>query len=252
VYYGGPAGLHAIGVRMRAARLAALVVAVMPSLATAHDSPTSVTPPEIERYKFGVESDCRDAGARKADPPVQVNSFCSCLLDTLNRNLSTFDWQKATFFSQQNLPEKEAGVIAPLRDKIEQCHTAALAAAPAPPSPEKPVPSLVGAWQWKRPASDCRVLYTLRSDGTGLILRGEEKTEVTYVLSGPSQSGRYKLALTTTKYHGGRDCAGSSTDTTGKTIDAYLVVAPDGNTMAMCDSDFGLSCRGPFEKKESN
>ncbi len=239
---------------MSPARLATFVVATIAACAAAaHDSPASVTPLEIQQYKFGIERGCRDAGARRADPPAQVDIFCSCVIDTLNQNLSTFDWQKATFFGQQNRDKEEAQAMGPALDKIEKCHSAALSAAPAPPAPEKPAPSLVGAWEWTRKGSNCRVLYTFRGDGTGLILRGEEKTEVTYVVSGASKaSGRNRLAMTTTRYLGGRDCAGSNADTTGKTAEAYLLIAPDGNTMAMCDSDLGLDCRGPFERKKSD
>jgi hypothetical protein len=110
-------------------------------------------------------------------------------------------------------------------------------------------PYLVGTWEWTRKKNSCSEQYVFREDGTLLIRRGDERTENTYLMSWtPEPNGRYKLAMTTVKDDGGRDCADSTEDSTGRRSIVYILLGQSRETMILCDSPAGADCIGPLKR----
>jgi len=90
-------------------------------VATPHNDASEISSFEVSVYKAGLEKGCRDAGRNRGDSAAQVDSFCSCLVTTLNDRLSESDWKRATFFAQQRRDRDEYGVVAPHMPAVEQC-----------------------------------------------------------------------------------------------------------------------------------
>lgn len=235
---------------MKLVPLSILLPLAIAGCVSAPIAPTAVTDQEIERYKFGLDRGCRDTGARKGDPQAKTDSFCSCMLDTFNRSLSKAEWQQAMFYTQRRQDREEMQVLAPYMPLVESCRGQPSSKPASPTTQDKPRPSILGSWEWTRKTNNCTEVYSFRSNGTAFVVSGDEKTENTYALSEVlASSGRYKLTMTTTKYFGGRDCSDSSEDSTGKTSNVYLLFSPDGNMLAMCESELGTACFGPLKKR---
>lgn len=88
---------------------------------TPHKQPTEVTTLEVSVYKAGIKKGCVDAGGRKGDDPTKTSNFCSCVVQTLEHEMSEPEWQSATFYSQQRQGSLEQGVIAPYMAKVQAC-----------------------------------------------------------------------------------------------------------------------------------
>ena len=59
----------------------------------------------------------------------------------------------------------------------------------------------------------------------------------------PEQAGRLaKLTFTTIKDYGGKDCAGSTSDSTGQSAEMYIGISPDSTKMLNCDTSEGQDC----------
>lgn len=232
--------------------LAALMLAGCATSPPAVESPESVTDFDIDRYQFGMDRDCRDEGAKRGETASTIDAFCNCVFLTLQRNFTRSDWRRAVYFAMSGRERDEYEVLAPVMSTVGACR-----ALPPPPggvslSSTPPGASLVGSWEWWRPADKCREVYTFREDGTARIESGNERTENTYVLSDkPEPSGRLKLTLTTTKYLSGRNCDGSVQDVTGKTQSLYVLFGPENRMLAVCKSVADLDCIGPLKKTAS-
>lgn len=228
---------------------ALVVLAGCATTPSAPESPESVTDFDIDRYQFGMDRDCRDEGARRGEAASTVDAFCNCVFLTLQHNLTRSDWRRAIYFSMSGRERDEYEVLAPVMSTVGACR-----ALPPPPgggslTSAPPGASLVGSWQWWRPADKCREVYTFHEDGTARIESGNERTENTYVLSDkPEPSGRVKLTLTTTKYLSGRNCEGSVQDVTGRTQSLYVLFGPENQMLAVCKSVADLDCIGPLKK----
>jgi hypothetical protein len=125
--------------------------------------------------------------------------------------------------------------------------TSSWAPAQAPSVDNSP---LVGTWIMTDPATHCTEVYDFRRDGSVYIVSGDERSESTYALSArPGPSGRHRLTVTMQKYYGGKDCAGTTDDTTGKPNTSYLLFFPGKRLMAVCqDETSDEKCFGPLQK----
>jgi hypothetical protein len=124
---------------------------------------------------------------------------------------------------------------------------AALHAAPAPAgSADHP---LIGRWQWTHTASGCVETYEFRNDGTARVTSGEERLDERYEISPIAEGARrYRLTMTTVKDYGGKDCVGSTDDTTGKSSVGYIEFGPSGDSMLFCADATRTRCMGPLRK----
>lgn len=232
---------------MRSRSLIFLALLAIAGCASTLKSPDAVTQADIDRYQFGLYRDCQEAGAQRGQPQLRIDVFCNCAYETLNQNLSRSDWKRAVYYYLNGRDREELQVISPIMEKAAMCR-----ALPLPEEsgavPQGP-PSLVGRWGWTNPIDNCKETYTFRADGTVRIESGNERTENTYQLSDrPETSGRIKMTLTTTKYIRGLTCAGTSEDTTGKTVTRYVLFGPENEMLAVCKSVTDLDCTGPLEK----
>jgi hypothetical protein len=120
------------------------------------------------------------------------------------------------------------------------------AAAAAAGSIDHPI---VGRWQLTHTASGCVETYEFRDDGTARVTSFEETLDERYeVSSTPEGRRRYRLTMTTVKDHGGRDCVGSTEDTTGKSSVGYIEFSSSTDTMIFCADATGAKCMGPLRK----
>jgi hypothetical protein len=110
-------------------------------------------------------------------------------------------------------------------------------------------PNIVGTWEWTRKSSVCSEQYTYRDDGTLRIRRGEELTENTYLMSWAQEpSGRYRLTIVTVKDDRGRDCEGSTADSSGQQSIVYVLFGQSRETMIQCGSPAGADCTGIMQR----
>jgi hypothetical protein len=108
---------------------------------------------------------------------------------------------------------------------------------------------LVGRWQWTHTASGCVETYEFRNDGTARVTSGEERLDERYDISPIAEGARrYRLTMTTVKDHGGKDCVGSTDDTTGKSSVGYIEFDPSGDSMLFCADATRTKCMGPLRK----
>jgi hypothetical protein len=212
-------------------------------------SPDAVTQADIDRYQFGLYRDCQEAGAKHGQPQLRIDVFCNCAFETLKQNLSRSDWNRAVYYYLNGRDRDELQVISPIMAKVAMCRALPLPEPEGSAAVSQGPPSLVGRWGWTNPIDNCRETYTFRGNGTVRIESGNERTENTYRLSDtPETTGRIKITLTTTEYIGGMTCAGSSEDTTGKTITRYVLFGPENEMLAVCKSVADLDCVGPLDK----
>jgi hypothetical protein len=108
--------------------------------------------------------------------------------------------------------------------------------------------ALVGRWQWTHTGSGCVETYEFRRDGTARVTSGEETLDERYEISPTAESRRYRLTMTTVKDHGGKDCVGSTDDTTGKSSSGYIEFDPAGDSMLFCADATRARCMGPLRK----
>jgi hypothetical protein len=110
-------------------------------------------------------------------------------------------------------------------------------------------PSLTGTWEWTRKINNCSEQHIYRDDGTATIRSGDERSDLTFRLAwSPEPNGRYKLTMTTVKDHGGRNCAESDEDQTGRTDELYVLFSQSRETMLVCRSPAGSDCIGPLRR----
>jgi len=120
--------------RATAALIALAWAATAPA---AQQSAAQVTDVQVSNYKRVAAEGCRDAGKKQGDPEEQVNAFCGCVMDTLDKSMSTAQWREVVSYSLSNQPEQEAKALTPHLAKTKAC-------APKPPSSEpaaKPTPT---------------------------------------------------------------------------------------------------------------
>jgi hypothetical protein len=105
--------------KLRAALLFA--AAAFAGLAFAQESPSEVTDGEIARYKATAQKGCRDAGMARGDPQERVDTFCNCVLKTLEQSMKRTEWQQAYFYSIKNEEARENAVLEPHVKQLAAC-----------------------------------------------------------------------------------------------------------------------------------
>lgn len=121
----------------------------------------------------------------------------------------------------------------------------------APASTNRAIPSaphLAGTWHWTDQAQ-CSETYEYRSDGSGAVLSGDERSEMAYVFDPQeSDTGFHKLEATILKDHGGTDCAGTKEDDTNRLYTVYVKFSPEGDQHIVCMTPEVKQCFGPLRR----
>ncbi|MFM2112827.1 MAG: hypothetical protein RLZZ271_1487 [Pseudomonadota bacterium] len=97
--------------------------AALLSAACAQDTPEQITNAQINAYRLGLETGCKNAGRRRGDDAQKVDGFCGCMLEVLNKSMSPQDWQKAYFYSIKKQEREEMLVMRPHMSKIQTCRS---------------------------------------------------------------------------------------------------------------------------------
>jgi hypothetical protein len=99
-----------------------------------------------------------------------------------------------------------------------------------------------GSWSWQT-STNCIETYTFNRNGILQIKSGEELSENAYQIIRPTEPGLLaKLLFKTIKDFGGKDCADSTSDSTGQSAEMYIGISPDGAEMLNCDTAEGSDC----------
>ena len=110
-------------------------------------------------------------------------------------------------------------------------------------------PSIVGTWEWTRRSGNCLEQYVFREDGSLSIRKGGKLTENTFLMSWtPEPGGRYRVTLGTVADNGGRDCEGSTEDSTGRRSIVFILFGQSRETMIQCGSPAGTDCTGLMQR----
>lgn len=97
------------------------IAAALAGAAFAQQSPSEVTDGEIARYKATAQKGCRDAGMSSGDPQERVDTFCNCMIQTLEKSMKRTEWQQAYFHSLKNEEAQENAVLEPHVKQIAAC-----------------------------------------------------------------------------------------------------------------------------------
>jgi len=106
---------------LKATAAGLLLAVVLAGAVHAQDAPSEVTDAEIARYKASAQSGCRQAGMARGDPPVKVDAFCNCVLESLTKTMKRPEWQQASFYSMSKDAAAEMKVLAPHVQNLGFC-----------------------------------------------------------------------------------------------------------------------------------
>jgi len=108
---------------------------------------------------------------------------------------------------------------------------------------------LVGKWRWTVKQNGCTETYDFRADGTAQVVSGAERSDNSFTVSRePDAKGFYKLDMTITKDHGGKDCSDVDKDDTGQRHTNFLLFEPTREMYQSCaDASLG-QCFGPLKR----
>ena len=106
---------------MRAATIGFLAAVTFAGAAFAQQSPSEVTDAEIARYKATAQKGCRDAGLARNDPQERIDTFCNCVISTLEKTMKRTEWQQAYFYSMKNQEAEEKTVLDPHVKNLGVC-----------------------------------------------------------------------------------------------------------------------------------
>ena len=106
---------------MKSLRFVFLFAAALAGAALAQDSPSEVTDGEIAKYKAIARQASREPGIARGDPQESIDSFCNCIMTTLEKNLKRPEWQQLYFYSIKNQMEQELEVLTPHRRNLAGC-----------------------------------------------------------------------------------------------------------------------------------
>lgn len=108
---------------------------------------------------------------------------------------------------------------------------------------------ILGQWQWTRSENACTEVFDYRIDGTVSVVSGDEHTDNTYTIARlPDAQGFYAMHLQILKDHGGKDCADTLSDDTGKENQAYLLFQPGNGMYLSCKEPNLSACYGPLKR----
>jgi hypothetical protein len=121
------------------ATAAVIALAWAATAPAAQQSAAQVTDAQVSNYKRVAAESCREGGKKQGDPEEQVNAFCGCLMDTLDKSMSAAQWREVVSYSLNKQPEQEAKVLTPHLAKAKACAPkpppSEPAAKPSPPEP---------------------------------------------------------------------------------------------------------------------
>jgi len=101
-----------------------LILAALPLLCAAQQAPPNKPAEEdvyIRVFKLGIDTGCRNAGKKRNDPPEQVEAFCSCVMQTLQDNVSADTWQQISAQIRSGHTEHTTELLTPYLGKLAQC-----------------------------------------------------------------------------------------------------------------------------------
>jgi len=225
-----------------------MALALLPAAARAED----IGDADIREYQIGLEMGCRDEAHGRGITPETIDSWCSCISDTLAEGLKREQWQEMVAAARAHDDATQQRIREPYRYKLMECvKSAHYDKARGTGSPFVDGGGirdhLVGKWAWKL-RSGCKETYEYRADGTLSTTSGAEKTDETYTVSETSEPGvfYYKLTTKVTKDYGGKDCAESEEDSTGQEDTTYVLFAASGKTAFVCSETSLKHCFGPL------
>ena len=116
------------------------------------------------------------------------------------------------------------------------------------PSVAQPVAHpVIGTWSWTGFAGKCVETWQYRNDGVMLATSGDAVTEWRYSITPQAgASGFYKLALTSVRQNGKKDCAGDVVDEAGISASLFLQINPARDRHIVCKSESLAECFGPL------
>ena len=108
---------------------------------------------------------------------------------------------------------------------------------------------LIGKWRWTVKPTACTETYDFRTDGTAQVVSGDERSDNTFTVSRqPDGKGFYKLDMTITKDHGGKDCTDAASDDTGQHHTNYILFEPSREMYISCADATLDKCFGPLKR----
>lgn len=81
----------------------------------------SVTDADVDVFKSGIDSGCRNRGREVGDPPEHVDAFCTCMLRMLNEQVSMDEWKRAVALAASGEGDEGMEVLTPYLPKLAAC-----------------------------------------------------------------------------------------------------------------------------------
>lgn len=106
---------------MKLRTLALLLAFSVTGPALAQKSPADVTDAQVAEYKAAAQKACTEGGEKQGDPRAQVEAFCGCLIETLDKNMTPTEWRQAYYYSQEKQVEAERKIVGPHLAKLDVC-----------------------------------------------------------------------------------------------------------------------------------
>jgi hypothetical protein len=108
---------------------------------------------------------------------------------------------------------------------------------------------VIGTWSWSGFAGKCVETWQYRNDGVMLATSGEAVTEWRYSITPQTgASGFYRLAQTSVRQNGKKDCAGDVVDEAGTLATVFLQINPARDRHIVCKNESLAECFGPLSR----
>jgi hypothetical protein len=120
----------------------------------------------------------------------------------------------------------------------------ARAADEAPPAAAHP---MVGTWSWTLFGGKCMETFQYRANSTMLSTSGEAVTEWNYTVTPQTtEKGFYRVAETSIRQNGKKDCSGDMVDETGTQNVKFIQLSPAKDRLIVCKAESLDACFGPL------
>ena len=86
-----------------------------------HNGRSPVTDAQVADYKRNATAGCQEGGKKQGDPQAQVDAFCGCLLETLNKSMTAAEWRQVVLYSLNKQGEEEVKALTPHLEKVKAC-----------------------------------------------------------------------------------------------------------------------------------
>jgi hypothetical protein len=104
---------------MKIRTLTALLTCAIAGSAWSQKTASDVTDAQIADYKRTAETACRDGGKQQGDPQAQVEAFCGCMIETLNKNMTPAEWKQVVGYARNNQSKEEREALLPHLSKLD-------------------------------------------------------------------------------------------------------------------------------------